>query len=1350
MEMFMKIMLPRRLFLALLPLTFCLTQPALGQNTLVQDYSSLVAAIGAGNTVITNFNPANSPTSPIYISLLTTGATTIPISNNVTINAGTNTVIFRSNGTNGGTRFFYVYPGGTLTIANLELTGGASTNGGAIYNQGALIASNCLFLQNYATNSSGANGVIPPPALNANGGNAGSGGMAAGGAIYSTGPVTLSFSVFSNNIVLAGAGGNGGAAGGGVGNGGSAGSGGDAFGGAVFSIGSNNICYMTEFANNQCLAGAGGTGGSFATNEAPVSGLGGAAGIGGFAEGGAAFFSGTLFMTNCLLFNNIVAGGNTGAAEVDSDGGGADGSPGGTALGGGLFITNGAPGAWIQNSIFFFNSCYGGAGGSTSLNAALGGNGGAAVGGGVWSGARLTSMSFCTIATNLLNGGAEGNNSSGGIDGNLGVTNGWDLFRGAGIFELQDSVLSYDDRGTNSLNAVGVTDEGGNVSSDGSPTKSTIVTTTKLNVNPQLDSGLSGSGLVIGPVNATNGSQMYSLALLSGSPAATNVPGVPGVSFPATDQRLDARQTPTSSGAYELNPLTAVSTNAGLPQILGATPATNFTGAGQTVYFTTTVSTATDANTQPIGYQWQLYGTNVTDGANYSGTTTTNLTIKRLTIANEGPYTVVVSPTILDGAVTNNPPVELILTNPPAIQKEPVSQLNRPVGSIVTFTVGVVSPDNYIYFWKLNGTNLPGNPEYQVNGNVLTIDPATMIDAGLYSVVVSNFGIAKTSTAARLTLVPDNVKPTITIKGPVANVRTNSLNINGTASDNAQVVTVFYWLTNYNPGLNPVTNVISGTALLATNGDTNFTAINTMLWSITNPPLPGTNILAVQAMDYSSNLSAIKTVKFFYEVPATLALTVNTNFPGIGGTLTGHGAVTRSASPTNKAPLNIGQGYAISAVPNAKSLLGGWFVTNLTPGSNGYVTNVTVTNSATLKFIMESNTSIQAYFVTNIFVNDGIHGTFNGLFYATGANAVVTNEMMTNGTGTNMTVTNASVTNYVVTNNIQFNTAGMLDNLIVSTKGAYSGRLLLAGNSYALNGSFDGFGRSSNVVKTAAGNLLVDMSLDTNGNGVITGSVTNSEWAASSYLFAGLAATSGTADYTLLMAAPADAATNQSLPPGYGYALVADHAGKVTLSGGLADGTAFTESVPATTSGDVPLYASLYAKTGFLLGWINLTNLASTNAPCELAWIKGVPAHPSALFPSGFNTTLFTVGAPWNPPGTISLPAGSMLIITNGGENLVYPVTVSATGKLEPGSGGPANSLTGTINPRTGQMLVTFGNGDGNARSKGYGALLQDSSIGGGYFTTPSSAGTLLLTTNTNGVLPFSWSTNEYFLVPQN
>ena len=795
MEMILKEFLLRRGVLALLPvLVFGLARQGLAQNTSISDYNSLTNALNAGFTIITNFQTNSSPASPVLISL--TAGQTIQITNNVTIDAGTNSVLFQGDR---GERLFYVHPNATLTLNNLELTGGRSSNGGAIYNAGTLIISNCLLTGNRATNSSGANGGSGPLNLDSNGGNGGSGGMAAGGAIYSAGPVIISYSILSNNIVEAGNGGNGGNACGAIGNGGSAGYGGNAYGGALYSTGSSNVFYMTEFAGNECFACSGGSGGTYATNGPLSPGSGGAAGLGGSCAGGAAFITGSLYMTNCLFFNNYAVGGATGPAEVDANGGGVDGSPGGSAAGGALFITNGVSGAWIGNSIFYFNGCYGGNGGNVTTNGASGGVGGVARGGGVWSGAALTRMSFCTLATNVVYGGTYGTNAYSGTNVATGAASGYLIYRSAGVFNLSDSILSYDYSGTYYPNAVGVTDAGYNVCSDASLTNSTIITTTRTNSNALLYSELTPVATTIGGIF---GSPMLTLAIFEGSRAAGFVPGVPGLTFPATDEGLADRSTPTSAGAFEVNQITNILTNAVLPTITSNGPATNLTGAGGTVSFTVDAT-----NAVPFGYQWQLNGANISDSANFSGTTSNILTVKKVTIADEGQYTVLVSPTLLEGA-TNSSPMELILTNPPVIEKQPVSQLGRPSGSIVTFTLNVGPyPQGYYYQWMLDGTNLPGSSEYfGTNSNVLTIDPATAADAGTYSVIVSNgFGTNnygfKKSANVRLTIVPDTVRPTVAITSPLANSRTNNpsaLVIEGTASDNAQVTNVMYWFTNFN------------------------------------------------------------------------------------------------------------------------------------------------------------------------------------------------------------------------------------------------------------------------------------------------------------------------------------------------------------------------------------------------------------------------------------------------------------------------------------------------------------------------------------------------------------------------
>ncbi len=511
---------------------FC--QSARAQTNLIRTYNDLAAALSAGATTITNFNPTNSVLSPLIIDFQAISAPALQITSNITINAGTNTVLFEGNGT---TRFFIVRGTGTLALNNIAFINGLATNGGAIYNQGTLIASNCVFQGNSAVNSNGVAGANGPLGGLGNGGNGGPGLNAAGGAIYSTGPLYVSFSIFTNNIVQAGSGGNGGNPGtSGDGNGGNAGFGGSSLGGAIYSTGITNVFVMNQFSGNQCIAGNGGTNGPAAFL---FLGSSGEAGLGGTSAGGAAYISGFLYMTNCFFFTNIVTGGLTTPAQTNSSGGGENGSIGGSALGGGLFLTNTTTVAWIENSIFFYNICQGGAGGNAALTDAIGGTGGTAQGGGIWSAAGLTEIAFTTLATNYLFPGSGGLNLDSGTNGVSGFESGWDIYRQSGATVLTASIASYDTNGTNLPNLVGVTDGGYNVVSDASMTRSTIVATTKLNTNPGLDPGLSLSGNFIGGSLGTN---MFTLGILGTSPAAGFVPGVPGLTFPGYDEEAGRPQ----------------------------------------------------------------------------------------------------------------------------------------------------------------------------------------------------------------------------------------------------------------------------------------------------------------------------------------------------------------------------------------------------------------------------------------------------------------------------------------------------------------------------------------------------------------------------------------------------------------------------------------------------------------------------------------------------------------------------------------------------------------------------------------------------------------------------------------
>jgi len=227
-------------------------------------------------------------------------------------------------------------------------------------------------------------------------------------------------------------------------------------------------------------------------------------------------------------------------------------------------------------------------------------------------------------------------------------------------------------------------------------------------------------------------------------------------------------------------------------------------------------------------------------------------------------------------------------------------------------------------------------------------------------------------------------------------------------------------------------------------------------------------------------------------------------------------------------------------------------------------------------------------------------GTYNGLFYAADA------------------VTEA--------------TSGMLNGLIVKTNGTYSGKILIGGGGFAISGSFDVTGHASVAIARATslgGELTLDMTLTRNGalTGIVgTVSGTNGgPWVAN--LFADpAAASSHSYQYTLLFP-PATTAPDGS-PPGFGYATITNYDGTATLAGALADGATFSQHVPVSADGSLPLYVA-FGDNELLLGWV--TNLYSQTPGGEIVWIKGASLK-SVNYKQGFTNIISVMGSVWSDP----------------------------------------------------------------------------------------------------------------------
>ncbi|HEY3862439.1 MAG TPA: immunoglobulin domain-containing protein [Verrucomicrobiae bacterium] len=677
---------------------------------------------------------------------------------------------------------------------------------------------------------------------------------------------------------------------------------------------------------------------------------------------------------------------------------------------------------------------------------------------------------------------------------------------------------------------------------------------------------------------------------------------------------------------------------------------------------------ATAIGAGPRSYQWSLAGARLQDGSRITGSATSTLTIGNLMASDAGIYTLQVSNLF---GVTSKPAANLTLGAGPVITVQPaaatrVIEDNNLALSVTAKGGTAVSP--LLYQWMEGGAIIPGATIPKLTLTASPIDGASNL---FYTVLIRNsFGVTL-SAPAQVTVLRNPARPAVAITVPAPNARTTNNLISGTASGDA--TTVVYWSTNINNG---ATNNLGPFELAPVNGK----------WSASPALLPGTNILFAISSNQDGNVSILESRPFFYEVKAALTL----NSAGGSGTFTGKAAAPGDALPADGAMLNIGEGYAVTTKPAADSLFASW-----TGPANAATT-------PTIHFVMENGLRLTADFTTNEFF--GMAGVYNGLF--PNANAV----------------TEAS--------------AGMISGLTLQDNGAYSGVLTLKGVNHSLAGRFNAACQSSNYIRLSVGALAVTMNLQTNTYpNQIFGLVSGPGWQSDIHLNAKAANVPSAAE-TMVLPPPLNVKPGPQQPSfgGYGYAVITNHAGLVSFSGKLADGAVFIPSTPIGQDASVPLYASLYSNTGLLTGWLNFGSGAPQG---QLTWIRP-SGRPGSLYAGGFTNVITVEGSPWvaRSPGVPALPPvtqnGYSLQISGGSlpDTLEFLVTVGANNVLGKSPASlSTNSLTGSINPKTGLLTVTFGNGKGKATATGTGVVLQNANAADGSFLGTTNSGLIQIGT---------------------
>lgn len=295
--------------------------------------------------------------------------------------------------------------------------------------------------------------------------------------------------------------------------------------------------------------------------------------------------------------------------------------------------------------------------------------------------------------------------------------------------------------------------------------------------------------------------------------------------------------------------------------------------------------------------------------------------------------------------------------------------------------------------------------------------------------------------------------------------------------------------------------------------------------------------------------------------------------------------------------------------------------------------------------------------------------------------------------------------------------------LTASSGGLYSGSFTLDGKATAFSGAFDTTGRTIKTVnRVGSSPVTLTLALDlTPGADRLTGTLSDGTWVADLWADrAVFSSTTNKAPYAgrHTMAFAGGEAGNESIPNGFGHgAAVVDSAGKVTLSGYLADGSTWSQSSRVSKDGRWPLHTLQYGGKGLVHGWLSFTDQSPQGLlGGRLNWIK--PPQTTRYYPLGFGTEGLAVGSRYVPPPNSST---RVIALTNGvvsfsGGNLAAPFTnqvVLASNNLI--SNASPNRLTLKISPASGLFGGTVVLPGTKTTNTFKGVLLQDQAAGFGY-----------------------------------
>jgi hypothetical protein len=305
-----------------------------------------------------------------------------------------------------------------------------------------------------------------------------------------------------------------------------------------------------------------------------------------------------------------------------------------------------------------------------------------------------------------------------------------------------------------------------------------------------------------------------------------------------------------------------------------------------------------------------------------------------------------------------------------------------------------------------------------------------------------------------------------------------------------------------------------------------------------------------------------------------------------------------------------------------------------------------------------------------------------------------------------------------------------LISLSLSSRGGYSGSLVLGGRRSVFRGVFDpqtGDGGALSLARRGTTPLLLELTLDQPGVG---DSISGTLKADASLLTPAVDAIVTMRRTPWSRANPAPQAGRYTFvlaggparAPGYGSMTVST-AGLVSIGGWAGNGAAFKSSSGLSGAGELPLLALLNRGAGSLSGWVTHRDLAGSDADGALHWEDGTGVNEAV----DFQACRFARPAAGVRVlgGFAEIPGNGLMTYADGYFDADPPdwsFTLDAQNRVRSADGGRASGMA--INPATGLFSGFFPAtvaGKVTTIRLG-GAVLQKQGRGVGHFVAPGGA----------------------------